>query len=129
MRLDRILGQTTPVRIGNAEVELGGWQAKVGCLSIQVQGFLRVLVDAPPGVVHAGKIELGLGVVNPRTEKIETVEETKAMIQRALKFFPADKLFLNPDCGFGTFSNRPVNSSEIAFKKMQVIAQAARECR
>jgi methionine synthase II (cobalamin-independent) len=35
--------------------------------------------------------------------------------------YPAERVFLNPDCGFGTFSNRPVNSSEIAFKKLQAI--------
>jgi hypothetical protein len=24
--------------------------------------------------------------------------------------YPAERIFLNPDCGFGTFSNRPVNT-------------------
>ncbi len=39
---------------------------------------------------------------------------------------PLERVFLNPDCGFGTFSNRPVNSSEIAFKKLKAIVEAAR---
>lgn len=73
--------------------------------------------------------ELGLGVVNPRTNTIESSDEIRADIERALKLYPADKLFLNPDCGFGTFSNRPVNSTEIATRKMQALVAAARVAR
>ena len=76
-------------------------------------------------LTFAGK-ELGLGVVNPRTETIESPETIRAAIAQALQLYPADRVFLNPDCGFGTFSNRPVNSSEIAFKKLKAIVEAAR---
>ena len=76
----------------------------------------------------AGK-ELGLGVVNPRTETIESPETISAAIEQALQLYPADRLFLNPDCGFGTFSNRPVNSSEIAYEKLRAIADAAQAWR
>jgi len=69
--------------------------------------------------------ELGLGVVNPRTSDIETVPQVRASIARALHDRPADTVFLNPDCGFGTFSNRPVNATDVAFRKMKVIVQAA----
>lgn len=68
--------------------------------------------------------ELGLGVVNPRTERVESVDEVKRSIERALAIYRPDRLFVNPDCGFATFSNRPVNSSEIALRKMAVIAEA-----
>lgn len=73
--------------------------------------------------------ELGLGVVNPRTERLESPEEIRASIEKALKLFPAEKLFVNPDCGFGTFSNRPVNSLQIALAKMRAVSQAARAAR
>jgi 5-methyltetrahydropteroyltriglutamate--homocysteine methyltransferase len=73
--------------------------------------------------------EIGLGVVNPRTEVIETVDDIKRRIERALKEFPKDKIFLNPDCGFATFSNRPVNNREIALKKLKVMVEAARAFR
>jgi 5-methyltetrahydropteroyltriglutamate--homocysteine methyltransferase len=73
--------------------------------------------------------ELGLGVVNPRTTRVEQPEEIQAAIRQALALFPADKLFLNPDCGFGTFSHRPVNSSAIAFQKLKAIVEAARSVR
>jgi 5-methyltetrahydropteroyltriglutamate--homocysteine methyltransferase len=73
--------------------------------------------------------ELGLGVVNSCTEKIESMDEIKRSIDRALKLYPPDKLFLNPDCGFGTFSNRPVNNSEIASRKLKVVVQASQSLR
>jgi 5-methyltetrahydropteroyltriglutamate--homocysteine methyltransferase len=76
----------------------------------------------------AGK-ELGLGVVNPRTERIESPEEIGQAIARALQLYPAERLFLNPDCGFGTFSNRPVNRAEIACKKLSAIVEAVRRLR
>jgi len=38
-------------------------------------------------------------------------------------------VFLNPDCGFGTFSNRPMNSEAIARSKIAAIVAAARELR
>ena len=61
-----------------------------------------------------------------RTEAVESVDTIRAAIAQALQLYPAERVFLNPDCGFGTFSNRPVNSSEIAFKKLQAIVEAAR---
>jgi len=76
----------------------------------------------------AGK-ELGLGVVNPRTETIESPDTIRAAIEQALQLYPADQVFLNPDCGFGTFSNRPVNSSEIAYEKLRAIVDAAQAWR
>jgi len=76
----------------------------------------------------AGK-ELGLGVVNPRTEPIESPETISTAIEQALQLYPAHQLFLNPDCGFGTFSNRPVNSSEIAYEKLRAIVDAAQAWR
>lgn len=73
--------------------------------------------------------ELGLGVVNPRTETIESTDQIKRSVDRALKLYPPDKLFLNPDCGFGTFASRPVNSSAIASEKLKFIGQAAKSLR
>jgi 5-methyltetrahydropteroyltriglutamate--homocysteine methyltransferase len=73
--------------------------------------------------------ELGLGVVNPRTEKVESPGEITQSIEQAMKLYPRDKLFLNPDCGFGTFSNRPVNKSDVAYQKLKAIVSAARTLR
>ena len=73
--------------------------------------------------------ELGLGVVNPRTETVEGVDDVKRSIERALKLYRPERLFVNPDCGFATFSNRPVNSSDIALRKMKTISAAAQAFR
>jgi 5-methyltetrahydropteroyltriglutamate--homocysteine methyltransferase len=72
-----------------------------------------------------GDKELGFGIVNPRTEEVETVEEIIARVQEVSKYLPAEKIFLNPDCGFGTFAQRPMNSDEIAFRKLKKMAEAA----
>ena len=73
--------------------------------------------------------ELGLGVVNPRLERIESPAEIREAIDRALALYPAERLFINPDCGFATFSNRPVNSSDIAERKLRAMVEAARAYR
>ena len=71
--------------------------------------------------------ELGLGVVNPRIEKIESVDEIARSIEAALELYPRERLFVNPDCGFATFSNRPVNSGSIAEQKLKAMVAAARK--
>ncbi len=42
---------------------------------------------------------LGLGVVDVKSERIETAELIAERIRKALDTFPADKLIINPDCG------------------------------
>lgn len=76
-----------------------------------------------------GGKEIGFGVVNPRTETVETVEQIVARVQELRKFVPDEKIFLNPDCGFGTFAQRPMNSDQIAFEKLRVIAEASKKLR
>jgi 5-methyltetrahydropteroyltriglutamate--homocysteine methyltransferase len=83
---------------------------------------------AGPVVAFEGK-ELGLGVVNPRTEQIETPAQIRSAVEKALDLYPAERVFLNPDCGFGTFSNRPMNTREIAVAKVAAMAAAARDLR
>jgi 5-methyltetrahydropteroyltriglutamate--homocysteine methyltransferase len=69
--------------------------------------------------------ELGLGVVNPRTSEIESPESIVARVRAALRHLPPDRVFLNPDCGFGTFATRPMNSPETARAKIGNMACAA----
>jgi 5-methyltetrahydropteroyltriglutamate--homocysteine methyltransferase len=69
--------------------------------------------------------ELGLGVVNPRTQVVESPAQIVGKALEALRFVPADRLFLNPDCGFGTFAQRPLNTPGIATQKLAAISQAA----
>jgi 5-methyltetrahydropteroyltriglutamate--homocysteine methyltransferase len=80
------------------------------------------------GRALAGR-ELGLGVVNPRTAEPESVDEIVGRAERALEFYAPDRIFLNPDCGFGCFANRCVNDEETAVAKMRRIVEAARVLR
>ena len=79
-------------------------------------------------VAFEGK-ELGLGVVNPRTEQVETPAQIRSAVEEALALYPAERVFLNPDCGFGTFSSRPMNTRAIASAKVAAMAAAARDLR
>jgi 5-methyltetrahydropteroyltriglutamate--homocysteine methyltransferase len=75
---------------------------------------------------HLSGKEIGFGIVNPRTEEIEKAEEIVNRVQEVRKYLPDEKIFLNPDCGFGTFAQRPMNSDEIAVEKLKVMAESAR---
>lgn len=80
-------------------------------------------------VVPAGGKELGLGVVNPRSDTVESPEWIVERVRAALRHVPAERLFLNPDCGFGTFAARPMNSPEVAEQKLTAMSLAARALR
>lgn len=64
-------------------------------------------------------IILALGVINPRTDTIETAQSIVERAKEALKFIDKERLWLNPDCGFATFANRPVNTFDIIEKKLE----------
>ena len=82
-------------------------------------GSLAALADLP-----ANKA-IGLGVVDPRTTTVETVDCVVEKVREALQYRDASHILLNPDCGFGTFADRPVNTEEIAAAKLRVIVEAA----
>lgn len=73
--------------------------------------------------------EIGLGVVNPRSDEIEDADSVIGKVDEALRYFSPDKIYLNPDCGFGTFAERPMNTPEVSFKKLRVITEAAQKLR
>ena len=82
-------------------------------------GDMAIFVDGPDR-------EIGLGVVNPRSDVIESAEEIAARVRQALFYFDASRIWLNPDCGFGTFAERPVAATEVAVAKIRAMAAAAR---
>jgi 5-methyltetrahydropteroyltriglutamate--homocysteine methyltransferase len=69
--------------------------------------------------------EIGLGVSNPRTDTIEEPQQIVSRVKEVLKYFDPEKIYLNPDCGFGTFAERCVNTPDIAYRKLQSISAAA----
>lgn len=73
----------------------------------------------------AERMALGLGVINPRTDEIETLDAIVSRVQEATTYLPADRIWLNPDCGFATFSNSPVNVLETISGKIRALTEAA----
>ena len=69
--------------------------------------------------------ELGLGVINPRTDEVESVDFIVGKVEQALKYYPPEKIFLNTDCGFGCFAERCVNDERIAYEKIRQMVMAA----
>ncbi|MDA1096479.1 MAG: methionine synthase [Chloroflexi bacterium] len=65
--------------------------------------------------------QLSMGVVDVHSHILESVDEIKAGINRGLELIPADRLFIDPDCGLKT---RTVQEAK---DKLRVIAQAVRE--
>ncbi len=109
----------------------GGYQAFRTYLDpLQItQLVLEYATERAGTLVEFEGKEIGLGVVNPRADQVETPEQIRAAVEDALRFYPAERMFLNPDCGFGTFSNRPMSTLEIASARVAAMTAAARDLR
>lgn len=70
-------------------------------------------------------VQIGFGAVNPRTADLESPQDIVARVRELIQFIAPERLYLNPDCGFGTFADRPVGTTEVAFKKLCALSQAA----
>jgi 5-methyltetrahydropteroyltriglutamate--homocysteine methyltransferase len=79
--------------------------------------------------VPIGGKSIGLGVVNPRIPEVEAAGAIVARVRSVLEHMPGDRVFLNPDCGFATFTSRAMNSAEVAAKKIAAMADAAQTLR
>jgi 5-methyltetrahydropteroyltriglutamate--homocysteine methyltransferase len=66
-----------------------------------------------------------VGVVNQKHPRIESVNEIVEKAELGIALFGVQRMLLNPDCGFATFSDNPVASAQIAEGKLRTIAQAA----
>ena len=72
------------------------------------------------------KIILGFGCINPRSDRVESVDEIVRNVEKVLEFLPPENVWLNPDCGFATFSRRPLNPYPIIQKKLENMVEASR---
>jgi len=93
------------------------------------QLVLEYATDRAGDLVAVPGKEVGLGVVNPRTDDVESIESIVSRGREAAALWSADKVFLNPDCGFATFSEREMNAPEVAAAKLRAMVAAARELR
>jgi 5-methyltetrahydropteroyltriglutamate--homocysteine methyltransferase len=70
--------------------------------------------------------KIGFGLVNPRTTEIEDPAALAARVRVLAERLGPGRIFLNPDCGFGTFCERPVATPAVASAKLGALAEAAR---
>jgi 5-methyltetrahydropteroyltriglutamate--homocysteine methyltransferase len=70
-----------------------------------------------------GGKDVGLGVIDVHTDRIETVEEIVAGVRRVLPYFKPEQIWLLPDCGLKERSDR------VAQAKLKVMCEAAAVCR
>lgn len=73
-------------------------------------------------------VRVGLGSVNQKCTNLEPVEDVLKKAYECIKLLgSAQRLLLNPDCGFATFADNPVSSAELAEAKLSVLAKAAKQ--
>jgi 5-methyltetrahydropteroyltriglutamate--homocysteine methyltransferase len=83
-------------------------------------GELRLLRDLP------AESRLGLGVVNPKSADVESVDAILRRAEEAIALLGPERVLLNPDCGFATFAASPLSPSALAKGKLSAIVQASR---
>jgi len=71
---------------------------------------------------------VGLGIVDVRTEKPQTVEEMEAIGAAAAARLSPSRIALNPDCGFAPDAGEPPTIDE-AFEKLKRLSEAAKRLR
>jgi 5-methyltetrahydropteroyltriglutamate--homocysteine methyltransferase len=98
------------------EVRIGAFLLE---LATPRAGDLAVLKDLPT------ECRIGVGVVNQKHDRVETVDEIVIRARMAIELFGAERVLLTPDCGFATFADSPVASARIAEDKLHAISAAA----
>jgi 5-methyltetrahydropteroyltriglutamate--homocysteine methyltransferase len=103
-----LLGLLRQVRVGTLFLELCTARA----------GEMEVLRDLPEDR------RVGVGVVNQKLDRVETVEEVAVKAEKAIRLFGKERVLLTPDCGFATFADNPVSAANVAEAKLRQMAQA-----
>lgn len=90
--------------------------------SIPVAGDVAVLKELPESV------KIGLGCVDVRFPEIDTTEQIVERVEKALQHIAADRIMLNPDCGFAPGKDHEIPLDE-AYQKLKSEAAAGRVLR
>ena len=69
---------------------------------------------------------IGIGVVNQKRVDVETPEQICAQVAPLVELLGAERVLLNPDCGFATFADNPLASAQIAQQKLAAIVAASK---
>ena len=140
--LERTLAGLPRERLG-VHVCRGNWTRDEGAaLAGDYRPLVPLLASLPVGTLflelctpRAGELDvlrelpktmrIGVGVVNQKHERVESVDEIVARGRRAIELFGAERVLLTPDCGFATFADNPISSPRVAEDKLRAIAKAA----
>lgn len=71
---------------------------------------------------------IGLGVVDVRGAHLQSVEEIESLAAAATAIIPAERIALNPDCGFAPDAGEPPTLDE-AYEKLSRLVAAAKRLR
>ena len=75
-----------------------------------------------------GHLGVGLGVVDVRSETLQTPEEIESLAASAIRILPPGRIALNPDCGFAPDAGEPPTIDE-AYEKLRRLVEAAKSLR
>jgi 5-methyltetrahydropteroyltriglutamate--homocysteine methyltransferase len=91
--------------------------------SIPVAGDVAILKELP------SHVKIGLGCVDVRFPEIDAPEQIVARVEKALEHVSADRLWLNPDCGFapGKDHETPLDEAYLKLKSLAAAGKALRE--
>ncbi len=102
-------------------------RAPVGAVLLEMctprAGDMALLAALP------NRLRIGVGVVNQKSPRVETLPEVLSRAERAIELFGAERVLLHPDCGFATFADSPIAAADVAERKLAVVVQAARQLR
>ena len=73
-------------------------------------------------------LDVGMGVVDVRGEKLQTIEEIEAIAAAGARILDPRRIALNPDCGFAPDAGEPPTIDE-AFEKLSRLSAAAKRAR
>lgn len=79
--------------------------------------------------VIPASIRLGLGMVDQKSDQIETEAEVAVRLEKALALFGEDRVLCIPDCGFATYAHAPLAAADRAEAKLRVMKRAVARVR
>ena len=71
-------------------------------------------------------LNVGMGVVDVRTEKLQSVEQIEAIAAAGADIIGPERIALNPDCGFAPDAGEPPSIDEAYEKLSRLVAAASR---
>lgn len=69
---------------------------------------------------------IGVGSVNQKLDRVETADEIARRAETAIGRLGLERVMLTPDCGFATFADNPLASSDVAEQKLRALVEARR---